>query len=1633
VICVNFQVSPGIGPRQQRQGSMSARTEPRTDDLIDRIVAFARTRLGAKAGPAETFLRAYYANVSADDLAGSSVEDLYGAAIALWQFGRTRRPGQAKVRVYTPRLAEHGWSSTHSVVEIVNDDMPFLVDSVTAELNRRELTVHLVIHPIVRVVRDGKGAFKDFAGDKAKEALAESYMHVEIDQQGSGELLVEIERSIEAVLADVRVSVADWKPMLGAAQSVVVELGERPPPVPPAEVKTAREFLTWLMADHFTFLGYREYEFVGEGDAARTNVVAGSGLGLCREDSFIIFEGLRDLGALPPDVRDFVRQPRLLMITKANRRSTVHRPVHLDVIGIKRFDRKGKVTGQYVFVGLFTSTAYSQTPREIPLLSEKVARIIARAGFPPNSHDAKALQHILDTFSRNELFQATEDQLFEMSLGVLRLQDRQRIALFVRRDSFERFMSCFVYVPRDRYTTELRLRFQKILEASFAGSTVAFASHFGEETALVRVHIVIRTTPGEIPAYSIPEIVARLTEAARTFSDRLRDALIQSEGEERGLSAWRRYADAFPVEYRERFGPEAAVADIAKIETVLGEEAPLALNLYRVVDAPDEELRFRVFHKAAPLPLSDVLPMLEAFGLRVISESAYEIAPAGSGAKVWMHDFAMSLPQGQSADLGRIKPLFEDAFAGIWAGTVESDGFNRLVIAAQLDAREVSVLRAYAKYLRQAAIPFSQPYMESALGRYPQIARRLVDLFKVLHDPARRADAEVKSRGLLVELDHLFDGVFSLDDDRILRRFLNLIRVTLRTNYFQSVDGRPKPWISFKLDSQKIEDLPLPRPMVEVFVYSPRVEAIHLRGGKVARGGIRWSDRREDFRTEILGLMKAQMVKNAVIVPVGSKGGFFVKRPPPPEAGREAALAEGQECYRTLVRGLLDITDNLTVDGVKPPPDVVRHDGDDPYLVVAADKGTATFSDIANAISREYGFWLDDAFASGGSSGYDHKGMGITARGAWVAVQRHFRELGIDVQTREFTVVGVGDMSGDVFGNGMLRSRRTKLVVAFDHRHIFVDPSPDPEKSYVERERLFRLPRSSWADYDRTLISKGGGVFERALKSIRLTPEMKALLAVEADSLTPAELIAAALKAPVDLLWLGGIGTYVKASDETNAEVGDRANDALRVNGADLRARVVGEGANLGVTQRGRIEYAQKGGRINTDAIDNSAGVDTSDHEVNIKILLGDVVARGDMTIKQRDKLLAKMTDEVARQVLRDNYLQTQALSVMESEGAAALDAQVRLIRALEKAGRLNRAIEFLPDDEEIQRRQAAGQGLTRPELAVLLAYAKLAIYDELLPSDLPDEPAVVDDLLRYFPTPIREQYHDSVMRHRLRREIVATVVTNSIVNRTGATFVHDMMERSGATPAMIARAYFVARAVFGLRATWEAIEHLDNKVPAAAQYGMLRATQRLLERAVLWFLRQGATGLDVAAEIDRYGAGLTALEETLDAALEPARRAELAAAAQALVGDGVPDALAQRIVRLGDLASGLDIVRIATRAKAPVAGIARLYFGIGARLGLDWLRGAAARVKAETPWQKLAVAATIEDLLALQAELTARAMRAAGKLENVEKLAEEWLRQHKAGLARFDAVLAELRAAPVPEIAGLTVASRELRALTGA
>jgi glutamate dehydrogenase len=1624
---------------------MAIRDKSRKAEIIDQVAAMVRERLkGDAAKSAEAFVYQFYANVSAEDLAEHAADDLYGAAIALWQFAKTRQPNRANVRVYTPKRTEHGWSSRHTVIEIVNDDMPFLVDSITAEIHRRDLTVHLVIHPIVWVQRDEKGTLKAVAERGTKGAAAESMMHIELDEITAPDAIAALRQGIESVLESVRVSVEDWQPVCDRAREVIDALQKSPPKLPTEEVSTAREFLAWLLDNHFTFLGYREYEFAGSGADTRAGIVPGRGLGLCRDDQFVIFDGLRNLGGLPLEVQEFVRQPRLMKIAKANRRSTVHRTAYLDTIGIKKFGPKGEVVGERIFLGLFTSTAYSERPSEIPLLANKIERIVKRSGFAPHSHDGKALQHILETYPRDELFQASEDELFDTSIGVLQLQERQRIALFVRRDPFERFISALVFVPRDRFNSDLRARFHQILAKAYGGRTSAFYVHFADDSTLARVLFIVGTVPGKVPQISTEEVERQLVEAGRSFADRLKDALLEVDGEEHGLAKLRRYGEAFPTGYRERFPPEMAVADIALAEQVLAGTVPIGLNLYRTVEAAENEMGFRVVNKDHPVPLSDVLPMLENMGLRVMTEAPYEIRVKDVGlgqpsGVVWLHDITLVCRDCKEVDLSAIKPAFEETFAAVWTGRAESDGFNRLVIGAGLRGREVAILRAFAKYLRQAGIPFSQRYMEDTLAAYPKIARRLVDLFLTAHDPAARKDADVRANGIVVEINHLLDDVQNLDDDRILRRFLNLVRVTLRTNYFQkAADGGPKPYISFKLDSQKVDDLPLPRPLVEIWVYSPEVEAVHLRGGRVARGGIRWSDRREDFRTEILGLMKAQMTKNAVIVPVGSKGGFFVKRPPPAEAGRDAWLANGVDCYKTMMRGLLDITDNITPKGIVPPKDVVRLDIDDPYLVVAADKGTATFSDIANGVARDYGFWLDDAFASGGSAGYDHKVMAITARGAWEAVKRHFRELGLDTQTTDFTAVGVGDMSGDVFGNGMLRSSHIKLLAAFDHRHIFVDPAPDPAKSFAERERLFALPRSSWADYDPKLISKGGGVFDRKLKSIKLTPEIKAVFDISSDSVTPADLMKAILKAPVDLLFFGGIGNYIKASHESHAECGDRANDAVRIDGRDVRARVVGEGANLGCTQRGRVEYAQigcggKGGKIDTDAIDNSAGVDTSDHEVNIKILMGDVVARGDMTLKQRDELLVRMTDDVAELVLRDNYLQTQALSLAELDGGAGVDRYAHLIRAQEKSGLLNRAIEFLPDDEEIANRHTGGRGLTRPELSVLLAYAKMALYDELLESDVPDDRYFAEDLIKYFPRLLRKDYAEAIPRHRLRREIIATAVTNSMINRAGICFANDLRERTGASSPEITRVYTVARQVFGLRRLWNEIETLDNKVPAATQYRMLAATVQLVDRGTMWFLRYGNIGKDIAAAISRFEPGATALAAALPQALDPTRATETGLVQAALIKDGVPPALATAVSVLGEMIAALDIVRIAETVKAVVPDVARLYFGLGARLGLDWLRTAAGRIKVETPWQKRAVEAVFDDLFAQQGEIARRAI-ANGALSGktaANGAMSAWLEHNQGNVVRIDALLNELRATSTVDLAALTVAGRELRALT--
>jgi glutamate dehydrogenase len=1615
---------------------MQRQNEQRKRALVETVAGLAAERFDmTRAKALAQVIRQFYANVPPDDLMPRDAEDLYGAATSLWDFAQQRRPGHAKIRVFNPRAAEHGWHAGRTIVEIVNDDMPFLVDSVTAALNGIDLIVHLIIHPVLRLRRNPKGQITELLDEAAGDgdgALRESLMHVEISEQNDPARREAIAERLTTVLQDVRHAVADWPAMRKALAATLDDLESSKLPMPAREINEVAAFLRWLDEENFTFLGYREYSYrpVGKDDSV---VIAKSGLGILRDDDYSVFDGLRNFGALPPEVQDYLREQRLLTISKSNRRATVHRPGYMDAIGIKIFDEKGEVLGERLFLGLFTSLAYSRSPRVIPILRLKVQRTVTRAGFAPNSHDGKALQHILDTFPRDELLQIGEDELFEMALGILNLQERQRIALFLRRDPLERFVSCLVYVPRDRYSTDLRRRMGAILAEACGGTVAGFTTQL-DEAVLARVHFMIETVRGKVPAIDTTEIERRLAEAGRVWSDRLQEALIAAKGEDTALGLLHHYGSAFPTAYRENVPIADSLFDIDCLERVR-DGVELGMKLYARHNGDAAALGLKIFHAGNPVALSDVLPMLENMGLKVIGEVPHSIALDGKAGAAWIQDFdllARALPETTDLAIAEVRPRFEEAFGRVWSGEMENDGLNRLVLAAGLSWRQVVILRLYTKFLRQAGSTFSQAYMEQALVVHPAIAGLLVALFERQFDPAaqlgdNRAADLAATQSIVAAIEQQLDAVSNLDEDRILRSFLLLVQKSLRTNYYQrDAAGRPKSYLSVKLASIEIDLLPAPRPLVEIFVYSPRVEAIHLRGGKVARGGIRWSDRKEDFRTEILGLMKAQMVKNAVIVPVGSKGGFVLKRPLPPGAGRDTVQAEGVECYKILMRGLLDITDNFAGSAIVPPADVVRRDGDDPYLVVAADKGTATFSDIANGVAEDYGFWLGDAFASGGSAGYDHKGMGITARGAWELVKRHFRELGTDIQTTDFTVVGVGDMSGDVFGNGMLLSRHIKLIGAFNHLHIFIDPAPDPARSLKERQRLFDLPRSSWSDYDAKLISKGGGVFERNVKSIALTPEIKAAFGLVVDHMTPAELIRAMLRAPVDLLWFGGIGTYVKASTESAADAGDRANDALRIDGREIAARVVGEGANLGVTQRGRIEYALKGGRINTDAIDNSAGVDTSDHEVNLKILLNAVEAAGGFDRAGRDKQLATLTDEVAALVLRDNYLQGEAISLAERQGVDALDQQIRLMRNLERSGKLSRTIEFLPDDETLTTRAASRIGLTRPELAVLLSYAKMTLDAELLPSALPDEPELVGDLLRYFPAPLVERYRPAIEQHRLRREIIATFVANSLVNRAGFTFANEMKERSGRSAGDVAHAYAIIRDAFYLRPFWHAVEALDNIVPAALQYDLMLDAKRLLERATLWLLRSGLT-LDLRARVEQFAPGIATLGARLVEILPEPEAATLLARVAALRERGVPEPLAARVPRLDYLVSSADIVRLAEAAQGDLITVGRAYFAVGARFALDTLRAAAEQLQPGTNWQKMAITALIDDFFQHQAELTRKVLD--DPTGSADPLAA-WLARHPDEIAALDALLAEMRAAPAIDLAMLTVANRQLRAL---
>jgi glutamate dehydrogenase len=1565
---------------------MNDRAEQTKRDLIDRIVA---------VGPADAaaFTRIFYGSLAPSDLASEHLPTLVATVASIWSFAETRPADTAKIRVSRPR-GEDG----PIVAELVNDDMPFLVDSVVAACARHKLSVELIIHPVVLIERDASGKRIGFGKGKA-----ESIMVLTLSGPVEEAQFAAAEADFARTLSDVRASVADWRAMTALAEQTIEELdeGKKAKKSKKGETAEVRAFLRWLLDNHFTFLGYREYRFEDKGGEATMQVVEKSGLGILRDPSVNVFDGLRNLSALPPEIRAYLERPDPLLIAKSNDSARVHRSVPMDVIGVKQLGPNGKVVAERRFIGLFTSSAYAQNASSIPVVREKIQSVFARAGLDPAGHDGKGLMSILETYPRDELFTISADDLLAIAMGILRLQERRRLALFARKDPFERFVSCLIFVPQERYSFALRQRLQAMLTDAYQG-VVTSASAQIYDSPLARLHVIIRTTPGAVPEVDMAALEERLTEAARSWDERLLDAAERTSP--LASAAAKRFAGAFSTAYVESIKPAEAVADLLRLHAAQT-DLP-ALHLYRRDPSKADSLAFKIYRPNQPVALSDVLPMLENLGLRVLTEEPWEIRIRKTDEKFWIHDFELAAAPGLAVDVAGIAQRFEAGFLAVWKGEAEDDGFNRLILKAGIDWRQAVIWRAYAKYLRQIGFTFSQAYIEATLDKHAGIAGLLTRLFYARLDP--KGASVPATDALLAEIEQALEAVTVLDEDRILRRLVNLVMATLRTNYFQpGADGKPKSYVSFKLDSEKIEELPKPRPHVEVWVYSPAVEAIHLRGGPVARGGIRWSDRREDFRTEILGLIKAQMVKNAVIVPVGSKGGFVVKRLPPASAGRAAQQAEVIESYKTLMRGLLDVTDNRKGGDIVHPKQVVRHDASDPYLVVAADKGTATFSDIANGVAQDYGFWLDDAFASGGSVGYDHKALGITAKGAWVAVERHFREIGVNPNTDEITVVGIGDMAGDVFGNGMLRSETIKLVGAFNHMHIFVDPTPDPKTSFAMRQKLFNTPGSTWADYDRALISAGGAVFERSAKSLKLTPEIKALFGIDADQVTPAELIQTMLKAQVDLIWFGGIGTYIKASTETAADAGDRANDALRVDGNQIRAKVIGEGANLGVTQRGRIEVAANGGRINTDAIDNSAGVDMSDHEVNIKILLSDPIANGLLDLPGRNTLLSSMNDAVSDHVLRDNYLQTFAISMAQAQGPDLIEEAIRLMAILEREAGLDRAIEFLPTNQALTQRRGEGKGLYRPELAVLLAFAKISLYNALLPSKVPDDPALAADLTTYFPERLQERFATEIMRHGLKREIVATVLTNQIVNRGGLTFVSELERNTGKKPDQIARAFVIARGILDLEPLWLEIEALDYHADSAVQLALYRTVASALERTVAWLLGQKLPD-DISAATAALDGKLAKLAGVL-----PVVATELSA-------EGVPPALATRVATLSRLADNLDILKVADHAGVEITQATDAYMAAGQRFGIQALRTLASGIATPDGWSREALSGLLGDLGHHQQALAAKLI-AKG---------DGWVARKGEGAARLDRLIGELQAAGAPDLARLAVAERAIREL---
>ena len=1526
----------------------------------------------------------------------------------------------------------------YDVVTILQDDRPFLVDSVMGELADAAVSVRALYHPVCSpasgVRQSAIIVVINPLPPERREALA-------------GELAT--------AMADVRWAVQDHGAMTALIERSITHLQACPGTVAADVVAENIAFLNWMKSDHFVFLGARDYDYprTDDGGYAAEEPLGqvAQGVGVLRDQTRTVLRRSSEPAILTAQMKRQMDLSEPVTVAKANIRSRVHRRAYMDYVGVKRYGDDGRPSGETRFVGLFTAEAYDRAASEVPLVRMKVANALARAGKTPGSHNEKRLKNILENYPRDELFQITEDELLSISLGILHLYDRPRIKTFTRKDPFDRFVSVLAFIPRERFDSGVRERIGALLAKAWGGRISAWYPQLGD-APLVRIHYVLGVTPGQHPTPDPVALDAAVAEAGRSWIDRFetaaRDAEI-ADAEIGLLSA--KWAEAFGAGYRDRYDAAEAVTDLQEIDRLnaSGEVGPadggepVAVRAFRSLEDSELQFRFKLYRRGAAVPLSDVLPILADMGLKTLEEFNHTIRPAGE-MEVHVHEFLLEDPRGGSLVFADIEGPFETAFTAVWNRQTESDGFNRLVLELGIDWRAAALVRTLARYRQQTGLDPSQAVQEEALREYPDVARALLSLFACKFDPAHGGsaqDRETAAAELMTKITALLQDVKSLDHDRVLRRLALLIGAIKRTNFYQTAaDGASKPHISIKIASRELDDLPLPKPYREVFVWAPHIEGSHLRFGPVARGGLRWSDRRDDFRTEVLGLVKAQQVKNAVIVPVGSKGGFFPKY----LAGivraggdRDAQQAEAIRAYKTFLSGMLDITDNIGADGgVIHPANVVAWEGDDPYLVVAADKGTATFSDIANGISADYGFWLDDAFASGGSVGYDHKGMGITARGAWEAVKRHFREIGKDIQTEPFTVVGVGDMSGDVFGNGLLLSKASKLVAAFDHRDIFIDPNPDPAASWIERKRLFDLPRSSWQDYDKGLISTGGGVFSRQAKSITLTPEIKAILDITEDSLDPVSLMRAILKAPAELLYLGGIGTYVKAATETDAQVGDKGTDALRIDGSDLRVKVVGEGANLGFTQAGRIAFAATGGRINTDAIDNSAGVDTSDHEVNIKILIGSALTDGVLPLAERVPLLASMTDEVGLKVLAHNYDQTLALSLQQAEGVGGLDAQQRFMQSLGARGKLDRKVEGLPGDIQINEMRGLGKALARPELAVLMAYGKLELADDIVASTAPEDPFFEETLVRYFPGPLA-RFEDQMKSHRLRREIVATVLCNEIVNMTGPTFPDRLRAAADVDTTALVIAFEAARRIFRLDEAWDAVNGLDLKVPAETQMALYQEIAKVLRRQTFWLARRAARdGATVQGLIDLYRPVADALRADGGSVLSRFEQDRFAKRAEAFIAGGAPEDLARTVALMRALVPTLDIGDLAEESAWSETGMARLYHQVGAAFDFDRLRAAAGSVPANDYFDRMAVRRLIEDLMAEQVALTRAVAKGStpsvGAQEaSAEAAVDAWIGSRQTMVDGLHASVNEIDASGAGwTFAKLTIANGALRSI---